>query len=98
METEPRNTQTNSERHRVCVSVCGCVLILIVFVGKMFWSLKKVSKELRPGRLSSTFKRKRLDFPMTIIDGVVFKILSVVEGVVLVSALYFFYLCCGCHI
>uniref|UniRef100_A0A2N9H9H9 Uncharacterized protein n=1 Tax=Fagus sylvatica TaxID=28930 RepID=A0A2N9H9H9_FAGSY len=64
----------------------------------MFWSLKKVSKELRPGRLFSTFKRKRLDFPMTIIDGVIFKILSVVEGVVLVSTLYFFYLCCGCHI
>ncbi|KAG2712688.1 hypothetical protein I3843_04G128600 [Carya illinoinensis] len=64
------------------------------------WSLKKVSlvrKELSPWRLFSAFRFKRLDFQMAIMDGVVFRILSVVEGIVLVFTLCFFYLCCGCH-
>nr|POE95296.1 hypothetical protein CFP56_05656 [Quercus suber] len=68
-------------------------------MARKFWSLKKVmSKELRPGKFFPTFKWKRLDFQMAIVDGVVFKIVSVVEAVVLVSTLCFFYLCCGCHI
>ncbi|KAL5177864.1 hypothetical protein HKD37_08G023557 [Glycine soja] len=64
------------------------------------WSFKKMSKELWPRRLSSSFRAKRLHLPtMTIIvDNVVFKIVSVVEGVVIVSTLCVFYLCCGCHI
>ncbi|XP_015880074.2 uncharacterized protein LOC107416129 [Ziziphus jujuba] len=61
------------------------------------WSLKKVSKELWPWRFSAIFKWKRDDSQLNIIDGVVFKILSVVEAVVLVSTLCFFFLCCGCH-
>ncbi|CAB4273936.1 hypothetical protein PRUPE_3G175200 [Prunus persica] len=65
---------------------------------KAVWSLKKViSKELWP-RKFSVFKWKRLDFQTTIVDDVVFKVLSAVEVVVLVSTLCFFYLCCGCHI
>ncbi|KAL7592542.1 hypothetical protein Lser_V15G31724 [Lactuca serriola] len=32
------------------------------------------------------------------VDRFLFKILSGVEAVVLVSTLCFFYLCCGCHI
>ncbi|XP_062026683.1 uncharacterized protein LOC133742967 [Rosa rugosa] len=63
------------------------------------WSLKKViSKELWPRKLSSVFRWKRVDLRLRIIDDVVFKILSVVEAVVLVSTLCFFFLCCGCHI
>ncbi|PRQ52094.1 hypothetical protein RchiOBHm_Chr2g0151771 [Rosa chinensis] len=63
------------------------------------WSLKKaISKELWPRKLSSVFRWKRVDLRLRIIDDVVFKILSVVEAVVLVSTLCFFFLCCGCHI
>ncbi|XP_050383364.1 uncharacterized protein LOC126800117 [Argentina anserina] len=63
------------------------------------WSLKKViSKELWPRKFSSVFRWKRVDLRLTIIDDIIFKILSVVEAVVLVSTLCFFFLCCGCHI
>ncbi|KAL6137182.1 hypothetical protein ACLB2K_062476 [Fragaria x ananassa] len=63
------------------------------------WSLKKViSKELWPRKFSSVFRWKSVDLRLSIIDDVVFKILSVVEAVVLVSTLCFFFLCCGCHI
>ncbi|KAJ7960656.1 putative Transmembrane protein [Quillaja saponaria] len=66
---------------------------------KKSWSLKKVmSKELSWPWRFSVFKLKRLDFQFNIIDDVVFKILTVVEGIVLVSTLCFFFLCCGCHI
>ncbi|KAJ0244937.1 Transmembrane protein [Hirschfeldia incana] len=48
---------------------------------------------------SSSFKWKRVDILHTeIVDGVVYNVMYVVEGVVLVSTLCFFYLCCGCHI
>ncbi|KAJ1385318.1 putative transmembrane protein [Sesbania bispinosa] len=57
--------------------------------------LKKVWKELWPWRFSA-FRWKRLDLQTTIMDTVVFKILSVAEAVVLVSTLCFFYVCCGC--
>ncbi|KAI9114646.1 hypothetical protein K1719_014344 [Acacia pycnantha] len=64
---------------------------------KAMWLKKVMSKELwRPWRLSS-FRWKRMDLQTTIMDTVVFKILSVVEAVVLVSTLCFFFLCCGCH-
>ncbi|KAJ1383129.1 hypothetical protein SESBI_43661 [Sesbania bispinosa] len=63
---------------------------------KTSWSFKRLSKELWPRRFSS-FRWKRLHLHTTIMDTVVFKIVSVVEGVVLVSTLCFFYLCCGCH-
>ncbi|ESQ36265.1 hypothetical protein EUTSA_v10009210mg [Eutrema salsugineum] len=48
---------------------------------------------------SSSFKWKSVEILQTeIVDGVVFKVLYVVEALVLVSTLCFFYLCCGCHI
>ncbi|KAK9266836.1 hypothetical protein L1049_001607 [Liquidambar formosana] len=53
-------------------------------MAKLLWSLKKVSKEWWPRRLSA-FRWKRLDFQINIIDGVVFKILYVLEAIVLVS-------------
>ncbi|KAL5795493.1 hypothetical protein ACOSQ2_000313 [Xanthoceras sorbifolium] len=45
----------------------------------------------------SGFKWKRLGFHTCIIDDFIFKVMYVVEAVVLVSTLCFFFLCCGCH-
>ncbi|KAG2324070.1 hypothetical protein Bca4012_038433 [Brassica carinata] len=46
-----------------------------------------------------SFKWKRVEILHTeIVDGVVYNVMYVVEAVVLVSTLCFFYLCCGCHI
>jgi len=49
---------------------------------------------------SSSAKWKRVEIIMLteIVDGVVYKVMYVVEAFVLVSTLCFFYLCCGCHI
>ncbi|KAL1202102.1 hypothetical protein V5N11_015042 [Cardamine amara subsp. amara] len=48
---------------------------------------------------SSSGKWMRVEILQTeIVDGVVFKVMYVVEAFVLVSTLCFFYLCCGCHI
>ncbi|CAN8295303.1 unnamed protein product [Cochlearia groenlandica] len=48
---------------------------------------------------TTSFKWKRVEMiQMEIVDGVVFKVMYVVEAFVLVSTLCFFYLCCGCHI
>ncbi|CAH8251368.1 unnamed protein product [Arabidopsis lyrata] len=49
---------------------------------------------------SSSAKWKRVEIIMVteIVDGVVYKVMYVVEALVLVSTLCFFYLCCGCHI
>ncbi len=71
---------------------------ILFAMGKKLWSMKTVSKEQWPRRLFTTFRWKRLDFQTIVIKGVVFKMLSVVEAVVLVSTLCFFYLCCGCNI
>ncbi|RHN66850.1 hypothetical protein MtrunA17_Chr3g0096231 [Medicago truncatula] len=63
---------------------------------KTSWSFKKLSKEqLRPWKFSHGFHWKRLHLRTTIMDTVVFKIVYVVEGVVIVSSFCFFYLCCG---
>ncbi|XP_043814531.1 uncharacterized protein LOC122724076 [Manihot esculenta] len=85
----PKNFHQTPERERESV------------MAKKSWSLKKVGinkDQLWPWRISiSSFKWKRLDFQLKIIDTLVFKILYVVEAIVLVSTLCFFYLCCGCH-
>ncbi|XVE72359.1 hypothetical protein DITRI_Ditri11bG0033200 [Diplodiscus trichospermus] len=69
-------------------------------MAKKSWSLKKVvgKESFWPWKLSSAFKWKPLDFQMKIVDNLVFRVLYVVEAIVLVSTLCFFYLCCGCHI
>ncbi|CAM8988246.1 unnamed protein product [Rhodiola kirilowii] len=47
---------------------------------------------------SSSFRWKRVKtIHHSFFDNVVFKIMSVCEGVVLVSTVCFFFLCCGCH-
>ncbi|KAJ9159976.1 hypothetical protein P3X46_025421 [Hevea brasiliensis] len=70
-------------------------------MAKKVWFLKKVGinkDHLWPWKISlSSFKWKHVDFQLKIIDNLVFKILYVVEAIVLVSTLCFFYLCCGCH-
>ncbi|KAI4385084.1 hypothetical protein MLD38_003146 [Melastoma candidum] len=65
-----------------------------------FSSLRKVlstSKQMWPSWKLFSFRIRRSDSRVSVMDGVVFRILSVVEVVVLVSTLCFFYLCCGCH-
>ncbi|KAF7833503.1 putative transmembrane protein [Senna tora] len=62
------------------------------------WLKKKMMSKEAWWRISpSSFRWKRLDLQTTIVDTVVFKVVSVVEGVVLVSTLCFFFLCCGCQ-
>ncbi|XP_026390634.1 uncharacterized protein LOC113286154 [Papaver somniferum] len=47
---------------------------------------------------SSSFKFKYLNIHISFLDDILFKIISVFEAILLVSALCFFYLFCGCHI
>ncbi|EOA36367.1 hypothetical protein CARUB_v10010766mg [Capsella rubella] len=47
---------------------------------------------------SGKWKRVEIILLTDIVDGVVYKVMYVVEALVLVSTLCFFYLCCGCHI
>ncbi|CAI0475104.1 unnamed protein product [Linum tenue] len=47
--------------------------------------------------LTSVFKWKRVNLQISLVDDVLFKIVSVLEAIVLVATLSFFYLCCGCH-
>ncbi|KAK9093466.1 hypothetical protein Syun_028377 [Stephania yunnanensis] len=42
-------------------------------------------------------KWRRLDLKVSFLDDVMFKIVSVFEALILVSALCFFYCFCGCH-
>ncbi|EXC29395.1 hypothetical protein L484_021708 [Morus notabilis] len=45
----------------------------------------------------SAFKWRRLSLQLSFFDDVLFKVVSVLEAVVLVITLAFFYLFCGCH-
>ncbi|KAJ4837196.1 hypothetical protein Tsubulata_028138 [Turnera subulata] len=47
--------------------------------------------------LGSAFKWKRVNLQLSFFDDVLFKIVSVLEAIVLVASLAFFFLCCGCH-
>ncbi|CAK7350247.1 unnamed protein product [Dovyalis caffra] len=47
--------------------------------------------------LGSAFKWKRLNIQLSFFDDLIFKIVSVLEAIVLVIPLCFFFLCCGCH-
>ncbi|XP_077249531.1 uncharacterized protein LOC143889242 [Tasmannia lanceolata] len=62
---------------------------------------KKKSKEAwawlwRFGR--SVFGWKHLKLKVCTMDDILFRILSVVEAIIVVSGLIFFYFCCGCRI
>lgn len=54
------------------------------------WRFKSFSPGLR--------RNGRFTLRLWFIDGFLFKIVSVLEAVILVATLCFFYLCCGCHI
>uniref|UniRef100_A0A7N0T356 Uncharacterized protein n=1 Tax=Kalanchoe fedtschenkoi TaxID=63787 RepID=A0A7N0T356_KALFE len=45
-----------------------------------------------------SFRWKGLDLQGRIVEKLVFKLLYILEAVVVVSTLCFFFLCCGCHI
>lgn len=67
------------------------------------WTLlKRLRKEaaMKWKLLGGAFRWKRVtvNIKVSFFDEVLFKILSVVEAIVLVSTLCFFYVCCGCHI
>ncbi|KAK4751151.1 hypothetical protein SAY87_004633 [Trapa incisa] len=54
-------------------------------------------KKLRKGA-AMRWKKMATSIRVSIFDTVLFKVVSVVEAIALVSTLCFFYLCCGCHI
>lgn len=59
-------------------------------------SLRRESRKMK--LLGSGFKWKRLtNLQISFLDNFLFKIVSMLEGVVLVSTLCFFFLCFGCH-
>ncbi|XP_050936489.1 uncharacterized protein LOC127144488 [Cucumis melo] len=59
-------------------------------------SLRKESRKMK--LLGSGFKWKRLtNFQISFLDNFLFKIVSMLEGVVLGTTLCFFFLCFGCH-
>ncbi|CAL1410537.1 unnamed protein product [Linum trigynum] len=68
--------------------------------GLGFFRRLKLDKESLRWRwkfLTSVFKWKRVNLQISLVDDVLFKIASVLEAIVLVATLSFFYLCCGCH-
>ncbi|KAK1298069.1 hypothetical protein QJS10_CPB14g00510 [Acorus calamus] len=70
---------------------------------KGLFNKKKKNKEEKShwGRWRLKFltsiRWRRLDFHVSFFDEVLFRILSVLEFVFLLSTLCFFYLCFGCH-
>ena len=59
-------------------------------------SFRKESRKMK--LLGSGFKWKRLtSFQISFLDNFLFKIVSMLEGVVLGTTLCFFFLCFGCH-
>ncbi|KAG6583910.1 hypothetical protein SDJN03_19842, partial [Cucurbita argyrosperma subsp. sororia] len=59
-------------------------------------SLRRESSKMK--LLGSAFKWKRLtNLQISFMDNLLFKIVSMLEGVVLVATLCFFFLCFGCH-
>ncbi|OIW16310.1 hypothetical protein TanjilG_19026 [Lupinus angustifolius] len=70
--------------------------MMMMMMGKK--SSSWVKKVMKKEYLSSVFRWKNtLNLQTNIMDTIVFKILSFVEALVLVSTLCFFYLCCGGH-
>ncbi|XP_073128739.1 uncharacterized protein [Henckelia pumila] len=65
---------------------------------------KRLNKKVAGGGLwrwktSTGFRwKRRFNLHMWFVDGFLFRIVSVLEAIVLVSGLCFFFLCCGCHL
>ncbi|KAG5235203.1 DUF561 domain-containing [Salix suchowensis] len=65
---------------------------------RKMWLLKlKDSWRWRLKFLGSAFKWKRLNIHISFFDDLIFKLVSVLEAIVLVITVCFFFLCCGCH-
>ncbi|PKI55707.1 hypothetical protein CRG98_023923 [Punica granatum] len=64
-------------------------------LGRLKWTKRRAAPD-SDSELES--ESSRFFQPGIVIDKMVFKILSAVEVVVLLSTLCFFLLCCGCHI
>lgn len=71
-------------------------------MGMKRWALLKrlrkgaTMKWKLPGALR--WKKMATSIRVSIFDSLLFKIISVLEAIALVSTLCFFYFCCGCHI
>ncbi|KAI6703463.1 hypothetical protein NL676_012599 [Syzygium grande] len=68
------------------------------------WSMGRAARRDRAASwwarvkfLGSAFRWKRVNIQLSFFDDVVFKLVSILEAIVLVSTLCFFYLFCGCH-
>ncbi|KAJ6979412.1 hypothetical protein NC653_027533 [Populus alba x Populus x berolinensis] len=61
------------------------------------WLKLKESWGWRLKFMGSAFKWKRLNLQLSFFDDLIFKLVSVLEAIVLVITLCFFFLCCGCH-
>ncbi|CAN6869273.1 unnamed protein product [Brassica oleracea var. botrytis] len=70
-------------------------------MGKGSFSIFKTRKErtrlkfLGLGGLNTTIKQ-RLNLKLSFLDSLRFRMLSIIEAMVVVSKLAFFFLCCGC--
>lgn len=67
-----------------------------VFQWPWTWSFSFFSSSPSPSPSGSSWRGLNLGF--SLLDDLLFQILYCVEAVVLVFALCFFFLCCGCHI
>ncbi|RWR96171.1 putative transmembrane protein [Cinnamomum micranthum f. kanehirae] len=67
-------------------------------MGKHWFKKMKKDSWPWPWRFTpSSLRFKRIEFQLSILDDILFKLLSIFEAILLVSALCFFYLCCGCN-
>lgn len=61
-------------------------------------SLRRELPKMKVKLLGSAFKWRRVtNLQISFVDDLLFKIVSMLEAVVLGGALCFFFLCCGCH-
>ncbi|AED95366.1 hypothetical protein AtNW77_Chr5g0130161 [Arabidopsis thaliana] len=65
--------------------------------GKLsIWKTTKERTRLKFLGLGGGLKWKRLNLKMTFLETLRYRIMSIIEAMVLVSKLAFFFLCCGC--
>ncbi|XP_033136898.1 uncharacterized protein LOC103839617 [Brassica rapa] len=67
-------------------------------MGKGSFSIFKTRKERTRWKFLGLggLKWKRLSLKLSFLDSLRFRIMSIIEAMVLVSKLAFFFLCCGC--
>ncbi|KAJ6796621.1 uncharacterized protein M6B38_219430 [Iris pallida] len=60
------------------------------------WSTKKKKSRVLSVGINRKWKKSSLKY--FLVDGVSFRILYFLEGILLGAGLCFFFLCCGCHL